>query len=87
MGEDRHAIFIPGSETLFCFHVSPDSSPIPVASKRSRLVREAEDVFLGWNSLLRPACLVAEDHYALGTWRPFCYMSYDEALVALGLAK
>ena len=52
-----------------------------------RLVREAEDVFLGWNSLLRPACLVAEDHYALGTWKPFCYMSYDEALVALGLAK
>ena len=55
VGEDRQAIFILGSETLFCFHVSPDSSPILVASKRYRLVGEADDVFLGWNSLWRTA--------------------------------
>ena len=69
VGEDRQAIFYPESETPFCFHVSPDSSLIPVVSKRSRPVKEAQDVFLG--ELLAAACPVAEDRYAFGTWGPF----------------
>lgn len=86
MGEDRQAIFILGSETLFCFHVSPDSSPILVASKRYRLVGEADDVFFRLEQLVTN-CPVAEDRFAFGTWSPFCSTSYDTALAALGPAK
>ena len=63
------SIFILGSETPFYFHLSLDSSPLPVASKHSRPLREAQDLFLG--ERIATIYPVAEYRYAFGTCTPF----------------
>ena len=94
MGEDCPSFFYSGGQDAILIPMCHPrllrrSSPILVALKLSRPLREAQDVFLG--EQLVTICPVAEYRYVfLGgdtSWRPIWYMSWDAALVALGHTK